>query len=153
MYRTHLLVWYPDLSYTRRNRTWTPLDVNIGTWNSALIGGLLHGFGRTVGIKSTSAWIWHSALPGKRLTRHTIACCSGSYLARPKECLIFAFAVFFGTGILITTWVANNWSEKFAITLRLMEILEENKNAYKWDSKQLIQINIARDNVHDPKRY
>mmetsp|Transcript_27974 Transcript_27974/g.59916 ORF Transcript_27974/g.59916 Transcript_27974/m.59916 type:complete len:205 (-) Transcript_27974:529-1143(-) len=86
------------------------------------MGGLLHGFGRTVGIRSTSAWMWHSAFPGKRFTRHTIACCSGSYLARPKECLIFAFAVFFGTGILMTTWVAKSWSEKLAITLRLMEI-------------------------------
>ena len=102
----------------------------MGTWNSALIGGLLQGLGRTVGIKSTSAVMLQSAFPGKRFTRHTIACCSGSYFARPKECLIFALAVFFGTGILITTWVANSWSEKLAITLRLIETLKQKKNRF-----------------------
>lgn len=54
-----------------------------------------------------------------------MAFCSGSYLARPKEFLIFVLDVFFGTGILTTTWVANSFSEKLAIILRLMEHLEK----------------------------
>lgn len=65
------------------------------------------------------------AFPGNFLILHTIAFCSGSYFARPKEFLILALEVFFGTGILITTCVANNFSEKLAITLRLIEHLME----------------------------
>lgn len=49
-----------------------------------------------------------------------MAFCSGSYLARPKEFLIFVLDVFFGTGTLITTCVANSFSEKLAIAFRLM---------------------------------
>ena len=52
-----------------------------------------------------------------------MAFCSGSYLARPNEFLILDLEVFFGTGTLMTTWVANNFSEKLAITFRLMEHL------------------------------
>ena len=55
--------------------------------------------------------------------RHTIDCCSGSYLARPRETLIFALEVFLGTGILMITLVEKSLSEKFAMTLRLIETL------------------------------
>mmetsp|Transcript_9182 Transcript_9182/g.17512 ORF Transcript_9182/g.17512 Transcript_9182/m.17512 type:complete len:238 (-) Transcript_9182:545-1258(-) len=95
----------------------------MGTWKSKLMGGRTHGLGRTVGIKSTSAVMMHSALPAKRLTRHTMASCSGSYLARPKEFLILALEVFLGTGIFTTTCVANNWSEKLAMILTFIETL------------------------------
>lgn len=63
-------------------------------------------------------------LAWNRFPRQTIACCSGSYLARPLLFLIFAFDVFFGTGILMTTLVANNWSEKLAMIFKLMETLQ-----------------------------
>eukprot|EP00553_Chaetoceros_curvisetus_P014985 CAMPEP_0204651652 /NCGR_PEP_ID=MMETSP0718-20130828/13731_1 /ASSEMBLY_ACC=CAM_ASM_000674 /TAXON_ID=230516 /ORGANISM="Chaetoceros curvisetus" /LENGTH=66 /DNA_ID=CAMNT_0051675457 /DNA_START=479 /DNA_END=676 /DNA_ORIENTATION=- len=52
-----------------------------------------------------------------------MACCSGSYLARPKDVLILVLAVFLGTGILTTTCVAKREAAKFAMTLRLMETL------------------------------
>jgi hypothetical protein len=95
----------------------------MGTWNSASIGGLDHVLFRVVVKSSTSAASIHSAFPGNRFTLQTIACCSGSYLARPNVFLIFVLDVFRGTGILITTCVANNLSEKFAITFRLIETL------------------------------
>ena len=87
------------------------------------MGGRAHAFGRTVRTNSRSADNIASAFPGNFLILHMIAFCSGSYLARPKGHLILDLDVFFGTGILITTWVANNLSEKLAITLRLMEHL------------------------------
>jgi hypothetical protein len=76
-----------------------------------------------MGIKSTSAFNRHSALPGKRLMRHTMACCSGSYLALPNVTLTFDLAVFLGTGILRITLVPNNFSEKVAIILTLIDTL------------------------------
>jgi hypothetical protein len=101
----------------------------MGTWNSILIGGLAHAFGRTVRTSSKSADSIHSTFPGNLLILHTMAFCSGSYFARPNEFLIFDLEVFFGTGTLMTTWVANSFSEKLAMTFRLMEHLEEtNKN-------------------------
>ena len=57
--------------------------------------------------------------------RHTIDCCSGSYFARPSETLIFALEVFLGTGILMITLVEKSLSEKFAMTLRLIETLSQ----------------------------
>mmetsp|Transcript_4492 Transcript_4492/g.9971 ORF Transcript_4492/g.9971 Transcript_4492/m.9971 type:complete len:242 (-) Transcript_4492:645-1370(-) len=123
MYLTHRFVWYPALSYTLRNRTWTPDAVNMGTWNSTLIGGLSQDLGLTVLTSSMSAESMHSALPGNFFIRQTIAFCSGSYFARPNEFLIFDLDVFFGTGTLITTCVANSFSEKLAMTLRLIEHL------------------------------
>ena len=98
--------------------------MNIGTWNSTLIGGLAHAFGRTVRTNSKSADSMHSAFPGKRLILQTMAFCSGSYLARPNEFLIFDLEEFFGTGTFMTTCEANNFSEKLAMTLRLIEHLE-----------------------------
>lgn len=103
----------------------------MGTWNSTLIGGRDHAFGRTVRTNSKSADNIHSAFPGNLLILHTIAFCSGSYFARPKEFLIFDLEVFFGTGTLITTWVANNFSEKLAMTFRLMEHLAM-KSKTRW---------------------
>jgi hypothetical protein len=54
-----------------------------------------------------------------------MAFCSGSYLARPKEFLILDLDVFLGTGTLMTTCVAKSFSEKLAITLRLMVHLRQ----------------------------
>jgi len=52
-----------------------------------------------------------------------MAFCLGSYLARPKEFLILNLDLFFGTGTLMTSCVAKSFSEKLAITLRLIEHL------------------------------
>ena len=85
------------------------------------------------------------AFPGNFLILQTIAFCSGSYFARPKEFLILALEVFFGTGILITTCVANNFSEKLAITLRLIEHLMkgEIKRGERRTSTDKIHLQLA----------
>jgi hypothetical protein len=87
----------------------------------------------------------HSAFPGNRLILHTIAFCSGSYLARPNEFLIFDLDVFFGTGILMTTWVANNFSEKLAMTFKLMEhlISKKNNKDIRWQQYWLNEVIVA----------
>ena len=105
-YRTHLCVWYPDLSKTRKYRTYTPEAVNIETLKSIEIGGRLHALLRVVCIRSTSACSMNSHPPLKRLMRHTRAFWSGSNLALPVDTLTLVLAVFGGTGNLIVTFDA-----------------------------------------------
>ena len=104
MYLTHFVVWYAVFSNTFKNRTIIPLAANRGHENSIVMGGLDQAFPDVEAANSASANKPNSLPPGKRLIRHTMAWCSGSYLALPSFARHLHRAVFLGHGILMTTF-------------------------------------------------
>mmetsp|Transcript_73241 Transcript_73241/g.177065 ORF Transcript_73241/g.177065 Transcript_73241/m.177065 type:complete len:238 (-) Transcript_73241:734-1447(-) len=95
----------------------------MGTWNSTMMGGRTHAFLRVAAMSSTLPRSTYSAPPGNLRMRHTMAFCSGSYLARPDPTLMCARAVVGGVGTLITTLVAVSLEEKLPIALMLSTTL------------------------------
>ena len=115
-YCTHRCVWQLLLSYTFRNRTWTPELEYIGIWKSIVTGGRTHAFfSRIVGTRSTTAFKLASVEPGNAAIRQTSARSPGSYLARPRPTEQRAVAAVVGMGMRITTLVAflSSWKSAF----------------------------------------
>ena len=63
--------------------------------------------------------IKYSVSPGKRRSFQMMPPCAGSYLHLPEAADTFAFAVFAGSGILMTTFVAKSLKVNIAFTLTL----------------------------------
>ena len=55
MYLIHFFGLYPLFSYILKYRTLRPLPVNMGTWNSMVMGGFYHAFSLLVWVRLATA--------------------------------------------------------------------------------------------------